>query len=168
MTRWLLRCNEQSRFALLGPMNREEVLDAVRSGRVELNDEVCAEGGYWFSFHESEELHKNLGVSWNQLKKEAGELPEGDQESTQFGPDNEETEEITITGTDTRAPRQMSSSRKASAGNQSSESREPFLVVPESEESSGVSAWLRVPVWLWAFVAAGLIWFLRDFFGSEK
>ena len=168
MTRWLLRRNEQSRFALLGPMSREEVLDAVRSGQVELNDEACVEGGYWFSFHESEELHKNLAVSWNQLKKEAGELPEGDQESTQFGPDNEETDEITITGTETRAPRQMSSIRKVSAIHQPSESRESILLTPESEESSEASAWLGVPVWIWALVGAGLVWFLRDFFGSEK
>lgn len=168
MTRWLLRCNDQSRFTLLGPMDKEEVLNAVRLGRVDLNDEVCAEGGYWFSFHESEELHKNLGVSWNQLKKEAGELPEGDQESTQFGPDNEETDEITITGTDTRAPRQAYSARKSSTMTQSSGSREALLLIPESEEASEASAWFRVPFWVWALVVAGVAWFLRDFFGSAK
>ena len=59
MSQWLIR-TAQNRFQ--GPMPQEELVELIQSGKLGLQDEVCAENHYWFYLHESEELKSQLGV----------------------------------------------------------------------------------------------------------
>ncbi|MEN9723636.1 MAG: hypothetical protein RJB38_1622 [Pseudomonadota bacterium] len=84
MSRWLVRTTD---FEILGPYEDAALIEAIRSGRFDLHDEACCENQYWFAFHESEELKKQLGISWPDLSQRKSE---------------EDTDEITETQSLTR------------------------------------------------------------------
>ena len=154
MRTWLLRSGNQARYQLHGPMDRNGVIKAIQDGTVSLQDEVCVSGGYWFCFHESEELHKQLGISWNQVRKEA--LSEDSTlQSTDDTDSGEDTDEITMSATDPRIQQLKAQSARAPQ-------RSP-------DPGSGLSVRLPgVPVWFWWAVGAVLFAVFLRFFGSTK
>ena len=133
---WLLRSSRDGHFHLMGPMDRDEVIRSIRDGKVSINDEACPANGYWFSFHESEELHRHMGISWSQLMRVAGDTDVTGEESTRQSVDEGETDEITVSG----------SHSSPGAASPVQTTQDPSF----DEESGGVAPGLfGVPVWGW-------------------
>ncbi len=151
MTRWLLRINRKDRFDLIGPMGRNDVLRRIREGAVELGDEACAENGYWFSFHESEELHKQLGISWSQVRRD------GDSGGTATIAEDE-TDEITATATTSvqEQPPAAAASIRQDLGHQ------------PGPGSLLLDFFGRAPAWFWAVLLFWLLSVAYNLFGSTK
>ncbi len=73
---WLIRTADN---VIAGPYSREQVCSLISDGQLELQDEVCPGGSYWFHLHETEEVRKNLGVSIPKLRLRG----RGDEEVTE-------------------------------------------------------------------------------------
>ena len=56
--RWMVR--SASNF-LSGPFSSEEIVKKMDQGELQLEDEVCPAGGYWFSMFEDREVMKFFG-----------------------------------------------------------------------------------------------------------
>ena len=156
MSRWLLRINRKERFELVGPMGRSEVLRKIRDGAVELGDEACNENGYWFCFHESEELHKQLGISWSQVRKESE--PGG---TTTIAED--ETDEITETG----ALKTQAAPPKASTDSGTTPVRQVSDLHP-GPGSFLVEFFGKAPAWFWIVLFGWLLSVVYSLRGSTK
>lgn len=158
MSRWLLRINRKDRFDLVGPISRSDVLKCIRDGGVELGDEACGENNYWFSFHESEELHKHLGISWSQVRRDA----ESGGTTTIA---EEETDEITETGAMVSAPHAPSAQAQAA---------EPAKKVRQDADlHPGPGSFIfdflgEAPGVFWVFLLFALLVVAYKFFGSTK
>jgi len=155
---WLIRAGSKNEYRVLGPMSRDGVLDLIRRGSVDLADEVCGANQYWFAFHESDELHRHLGVSWSQLRKDSAESTRVDGTSDQ----EEETDEIT----------ESSIGRNRTSGRARPRSVHlPSGSLPSRsvEEESGLSDFFsKVPLLFWVFFSCFIFSFLYGFFGSRK
>lgn len=148
----MLRVADGNRFRLLGPLDREEILAGIREGRISIRDEACASNGYWFGFHESDELHRQLGVSWTQLRRDAGE---DTRVSGVEGQAEEDTDEITdVEGSARRRARQAPKPPT------------PALVRAVGQSPSGLSS--RVPGWFWLVFGLWALSALYGLFGSTK
>lgn len=47
---------------LSGPFTREQVIQLIEEGKLDLTDEICVAGNYWIFLHEEEEVTAQLGV----------------------------------------------------------------------------------------------------------
>jgi hypothetical protein len=60
MSEWLARTQKNQ---ILGPFSLEEIRERVLNHTLQLQDEVCPSGGYWFFLHDQSEVQKHLGLS---------------------------------------------------------------------------------------------------------
>jgi hypothetical protein len=147
---WLLRSVREGQFRISGPMAREDVLNAIREGTVSVNDEVCQANSYWFSFYESEELHRHLGVSWSQLRREAGDRDATSEDATQQSTEDGDTDEITVTG---GAASSASTGPVPTGG--AGRAEPPASDLGQEPLSSGMEPGLfGLPIWGWWVVSA--------------
>lgn len=61
---WLIRTTQNQ---ILGPVSKQKIIDLVRSGKLEEDDEVCSGNGYWFYIKEDDLVEKYL----------LGDIPQG-------------------------------------------------------------------------------------------
>lgn len=54
---WLIRTTQNQ---ILGPVSKQKIIDLVRSGKLEEDDEVCSGNGYWFYIKEDDLVEKYL------------------------------------------------------------------------------------------------------------
>lgn len=52
---------------IVGPFERDELIEQIQSGRFSLHDEVCPSGGYWFFLDERAEVESQLGLEVTDL-----------------------------------------------------------------------------------------------------
>lgn len=54
---WLIRTTQNQ---LLGPVSKEKIIELIRAGKLEEDDEVCSGNGYWFYIREDDLVEKYL------------------------------------------------------------------------------------------------------------
>ena len=150
MNLWMIRAGNRNHFKLHGPLTRDQVISQIEKGKIELSDEICGEGGYWFHFHESDELFKHLAISWGQIRKDSADLG-ATAVITQTR--EEDTDEITDPA--------LAQIRPQVSGVPSAE--------PWSDGSEGLPGFLaRVPFWFWLAFVLWALSALYGFLGSTK
>ncbi|RLA61910.1 MAG: hypothetical protein DRQ88_09935 [Epsilonproteobacteria bacterium] len=60
---WLIRTGQNQ---VLGPVTKDKVKELIKSGSLELEDEVCSGNGYWFKIKEEELVDKYLNGDYIQ------------------------------------------------------------------------------------------------------
>jgi hypothetical protein len=75
---WMIRTAEN---ILSGPFTKDQVIQLIQEGKLDLTDEVCGSGHYWVFLHEEAEIKTQLGVDLPQSFFDA-------EESTQTESDN--------------------------------------------------------------------------------
>jgi hypothetical protein len=75
---WMIRTAEN---ILSGPFTKDQVIQLIQEGKLDLTDEVCGSGHYWVFLHEEGEIKSQLGIDLPQSFFDA-------EESTQTESDN--------------------------------------------------------------------------------
>jgi len=75
---WMIRTAEN---ILSGPFTKDQVIQLIQEGKLDLTDEVCGSGHYWVFLHEEVEIKTQLGIDLPQSFFDA-------EESTQTESDN--------------------------------------------------------------------------------
>ena len=76
MSEWLVRTEKNQ---ILGPFSEAEIKEMILSKKLELQDEICSAGQYWFYIHEKKEIQKHLGMIAPTV-----ELQDGSEETDPF------------------------------------------------------------------------------------
>jgi len=55
---WMIRTAEN---ILSGPFSRQQIVQLIEEGKLDITDEVCGSSGYWIFLHEQAEVKRHLG-----------------------------------------------------------------------------------------------------------
>lgn len=145
MTQWLVRTSKNE---IQGPFSEADLLTLIREGKWSLRDEVCRQNHYWFSFNDSLELQKQLGISWP------------DEFSASQDEQEEETDEISETETRTM---RVDPRHAQHLDRRDDWTRDELLLISEPE----VKKWWSNPG-VWALIGLVLWIMIRFFFAGAQ